>query len=157
MNTPQKDDNAPNFTLPCDDGENVTLSDLRGFQVVLYFYPKDDTSGCTVEALDFTAHMAQFEAANTRVFGISPDNVASHCKFKDKHALTVPLLADEEKTTLQAYGVWVEKSMYGRKYMGVERTTYLIDAQGKIAQIWRKVSVLSHAEAVLKAAQDLAV
>jgi len=156
MSTPQKNDNAPDFTLPCDDGENVTLSDLRGYNVVLYFYPKDDTSGCTVEALDFTALLPQFEAANTRVLGISPDNVASHCKFKNKHALTVPLLADEEKTTLQAYGVWVEKSMYGRKYMGVERTTYLIDAQGKIAQIWRKVSVPSHAEAVLQAAQDLA-
>jgi len=156
MSIPQKDDNAPDFTLPCDDGENVTLSDLHGSNVVLYFYPKDDTSGCTVEALDFTALLGQFEAANTRVFGISPDNVASHCKFKNKHALTVSLLADEEKTTLQAYGVWVEKSMYGKKYMGVERTTYLIDAQGKIAQIWRKVSVPSHAETVLKTVQDLA-
>jgi len=155
MSNLQKDDMAPDFTLPCDDGKNVTLSDLRGGNVVLYFYPKDDTSGCTVEAVDFTALLLQFEAENTRVFGISPDGVASHCKFKDKHALTVPLLADEEKTTLQAYGVWGEKSMYGRKYMGVERTTLLIDAQGKIAQIWRKVSVSGHAEAVLKAAQAL--
>jgi len=145
----QKGDIAPDFTLPADDGTQVTLSSLRGSYVVLYFYPKDDTSGCTVEALDFTALLPEFVAHGAQVFGLSPDGVDKHCKFKQKHALSVTLLADEEKTALQAYGVWAEKSMYGRKYMGVERSTFLIDAQGRIAEIWRNVKVTDHAKNVL--------
>lgn len=146
---------APDFDLPLDDGTRLTLSNLRGRKVVLFFYPKDDTSGCTTESLDFTRLKPAFDAAGTAVIGISPDSVKSHCKFRDKHNLAVPLAADEDKTTLQTYGVWVEKSMYGRKYMGVERTTVLIDKEGKIAQIWPKVSVTDHAAQVLKAAESL--
>jgi len=156
MSQLQESDTAPDFILPCDDGQNVTLSHLQGQIIILYFYPKDDTSGCTVEALDFTALLPQFETIGAKVFGVSPDGINAHCKFKNKHGLSVALLADEEKTTLEAYGVWVEKSMYGRKYMGVERSTFLIDAQGHIAQIWRKVSVPGHAQAVLEAAKSLA-
>ncbi|WP_182419365.1 thioredoxin-dependent thiol peroxidase [Bartonella sp. HY038] len=148
-------DKAPEFTLPDDNGDMVSLKELQGKPVVLYFYPKDDTSGCTTEALDFTALISQFRDIGVRVLGISPDSVKKHDKFKEKHQLAVELLADEEKTVLTAYGVWVEKSMYGRKYMGVERTTLLLDANGTIAEIWRKVKVTSHAEAVLKAAQAL--
>ncbi|UXN04549.1 thioredoxin-dependent thiol peroxidase [Bartonella sp. HY406] len=148
-------DKAPEFTLPDDNGDLVSLKELQGKPVVLYFYPKDDTSGCTTEALDFTALINQFRDIGVRVLGISPDSVKKHDKFKEKHQLAVELLADEEKTVLTAYGVWVEKSMYGRKYMGVERTTLLLDANGTIAEIWRKVKVTGHAEAVLKAAQAL--
>ncbi|UXN07591.1 thioredoxin-dependent thiol peroxidase [Bartonella sp. HY761] len=148
-------DKAPEFTLPDDNGDMVSLKELQGKPVVLYFYPKDDTSGCTTEALDFTALINQFRDIGVRVLGISPDSVKKHDKFKEKHQLAVELLADEEKTVLTAYGVWVEKSMYGRKYMGVERTTLLLDANGTIAEIWRKVKVTGHAEAVLKAAQAL--
>jgi len=155
MSALQKGDLAPDFTLPADDGRQVTLSSLRGQYVVLYFYPKDDTSGCTVEALDFTALLPQFAELETYVFGLSPDGVNKHCKFKQKHALAVTLLADEEKTTLQAYGTWVEKSMYGRKYMGVERSTFLIDGEGRIAEIWRKVQVSDHAQNVLTVLEKL--
>ncbi|MEL6373068.1 MAG: thioredoxin-dependent thiol peroxidase [Pseudomonadota bacterium] len=147
---------APNIKLPADDGTQVSLTKLKGQQVVVYFYPKDDTSGCTKEALAFTEHAAAFKAANTLVLGISPDSVAKHEKFKAKHGLDVLLLADEDKEAAEAYGVWVEKSMYGKKYMGVERSTFLIDAKGKVAQSWRKVKVPGHAEAVLEAAQALA-
>lgn len=140
---------APDFTLPADDGSTVTLSALQGKNVVVYFYPKADTSGCTIEAKDFTDRAAQFEAANTIVLGISPDEIKALCKFRDKYSLGVRLLADTEKKVLETYGVWVEKSMYGRKYMGVERTTILVDASGKIAKIWPKVSVTGHAEDVL--------
>jgi len=155
MSVLQKGDTAPDFILPADDGSQVILSALRGAYVVLYFYPKDDTSGCTVEALDFTALLPQFEAQDVRVFGLSPDGVDKHCKFKQKHALAVTLLADEEKTTLQAYGVWGEKSMYGRKYMGVERSTFLIDPEGRIAEIWRNVKVPDHAKNVLATLEGL--
>jgi len=151
----QKGDLAPDFTLPADDDRQITLSSLRGSYVVLYFYPKDDTSGCTVEALDFTALLPQFKVQGAYVFGLSPDGVDKHCKFKQKHALGVTLLADEEKTVLQAYGVWGEKSMYGRKYMGVERSTFLIDPEGKIAEIWRNVKVPDHAKNVLAALEKL--
>lgn len=146
-------DVAPHFSLPADDGSMVSLSDFKGSKVVLYFYPKDDTSGCTVEAKDFTCLMPEFTKANTTVIGISPDSVKSHSKFKTKHELGVKLLADEEKSTLQAFGVWTEKSMYGRKYMGVERSTFLIGPDGKILQAWHKVSVPEHAQTVLKAIQ----
>jgi len=146
---------APDFDLPRDGGGTLKLSDLTGKKVVLYFYPKDDTSGCTAEAIDFSALKPEFEKAGTVVVGISPDSVKSHDKFKSKHGLSVELAADEERKTLEAYGVWVEKSMYGRKYMGVERSTFLIGADGKIASAWRKVKVPGHAKAVLEAAQSL--
>jgi peroxiredoxin Q/BCP len=147
---------APDFELPAAGGGTIRLSDLRGRIVVLYFYPKDDTSGCTAEAIDFTRLKPQFEAAGATVIGMSPDPVKRHDKFRSKHELTIDLVADEDKANLQAWGVWVEKSMYGRKYMGVERTTALVGTDGRIAEIWRKVSVPGHAEAVLKAVQALA-
>lgn len=142
---------APNIKLPDADGEIVDLSKLKGTTVVVYFYPKDDTSGCTKEAIDFTAHMEDFDAAGAVVLGISPDSENSHKKFADKHALTVRLLADTEKKAVEDYGVWVEKSMYGKKYMGVERATFLIDKSGKVAKIWRKVKVPGHVAEVLAA------
>lgn len=146
---------APDFDLPADDGTHVKLSRLKGRPVVLYFYPKDDTSGCTREAKDFTDLAAEFEKAGAAVYGLSPDSVASHTKFRCKHDLAVRLLADEDKSVAIAFGVWTEKSMYGRKYMGVERSTFLIDAKGKIARAWHKVSVPGHAEDVLAAVKDL--
>ncbi|THF52214.1 thioredoxin-dependent thiol peroxidase [Allorhizobium terrae] len=146
---------APDFMLPRDGGGTVALSSFRGKPVVVYFYPKDNTSGCTVEATAFTALADAFEKANAVVIGISPDSVKSHDKFVAKHNLSIILGSDEEKTTLEAYQVWKEKSMYGKTYMGVERTTYLIDRDGKIAAIWPKVKVPGHAEAVLKAVEEL--
>ncbi len=148
-------DKAPDFTLPRNGGGEINLASLQGKAVVLYFYPKDDTSGCTVQALDFSAMGADFEAANAVVIGISPDSVKSHDKFAAKHALTVMLASDEEKTVLETYGVWKEKSMYGKKYMGVERTTYLIAPDGKIAKIWNKVKPAGHAQIVLEAIRAL--
>lgn len=148
-------DKAPAFKLPAGDGETVTLASLKGKKVVLYFYPKDDTSGCTKEAIAFSGLKKKFEAAGAVVIGVSPDSPASHVKFARKHDLKVMLLADEDKAMLEAYGVWAEKSMYGRKYMGVERTTYLIDNKGKIARVWKKVKVDGHAEEVLAAVQTL--
>ncbi|MEM7749307.1 MAG: thioredoxin-dependent thiol peroxidase [Pseudomonadota bacterium] len=146
---------APAFKLPGDAGDTIQLKDFKGKTLVLFFYPKDDTSGCTKEAIAFTELKDKFNAAGAEIVGMSPDSVDRHVKFKNKHDLTVALAADEEKTVLEKYGVWVEKSMYGRKYMGVERTTFLIDGNGKIAHIWRKVKVPGHAEAVLDAVQDL--
>jgi len=148
-------ENAPDFRLPRNGGGDVALSDLKGKKVVLYFYPKDDTSGCTAEGIDFSALGSQFEDADTIVIGISPDSVKSHDKFAAKHKLTVMLAADEDKTALEAYGVWKEKSMYGKKYMGVERTTFLISPDGKVAKIWNKVKVAGHAQDVLEAAKAL--
>ena len=141
---------APDFGLPRDGGETVTLSQFSGSRLVLFFYPKDDTSGCTAEAIAFTDHLAAFAKAGVSVLGMSPDSVRKHDRFIAKHDLKVMLASDEEKTTLEAYGVWVEKSMYGRKYMGVERSTFLIDADGKIEKVWRKVKVPGHVEDVLK-------
>jgi peroxiredoxin Q/BCP len=141
--------------LAVGEAKHVSLKDYKGRKLVLYFYPKDDTSGCTAEALAFHALKAQFETAGTSVLGVSPDPLKSHVRFKAKHALDLELAADEARETLNAYGVWVEKSMYGRKYMGVERATFLIGADGKIAQVWRKVKVPKHADEVLKAAQAL--
>jgi peroxiredoxin Q/BCP len=146
---------APDFDLPSDSGNNIKLSKLKGRPVVVYFYPKDDTSGCTQQAKDFSCLTEDFAKAGIEVIGISPDSAASHAKFRKKHELSVQLAADEEKATATAYGVWVEKSMYGRKYMGVERSTFLIDAKGKVAKSWRKVKVPGHAEEVLKAAKAL--
>ncbi|WP_406604345.1 peroxiredoxin [Bartonella gliris] len=143
---------APDFTLPRDGGGKLCLSDLQGKPIVLYFYPKDDTSGCTSEAVDFTRLKTKFEEIGVVIIGISPDKIEKHDKFKMKHGIDIILVSDEEKTTLQAYGVWVEKSMYGRKYMGVERSTFLIDSTGTIVEEWRKVSVAGHAENVLVAA-----
>ena len=146
---------APDFALPDHDGNTVRLDDFAGRSLVLYFYPKDDTSGCTEEAIEFSALADDFAAAGAAVLGVSPDTVKSHVKFRDKHALAIPLASDEEKRMLEAYGVWVEKSMYGRKYMGVERTTMLVDKAGRIARIWPKVKVKDHATAVLAAAKAL--
>ncbi|MRG57365.1 redoxin domain-containing protein [Phyllobacterium sp. SYP-B3895] len=146
---------APDFTLPRDGGGDITLSALRGKPVVLYFYPKDDTSGCTQEAIEFSGLKPQFEALGATVIGMSPDAVKKHDKFKTKHDLKVDLVADEDRKIIEAYGLWVEKSMYGRKYMGVERTTFLIDASGKIARVWNKVKVPGHAAEVLEATRAL--
>jgi peroxiredoxin Q/BCP len=146
-------DPAPEFDLSADGGGKVSLAALKGQQVVLYFYPKDDTSGCTGEAKAFTETAAAFKAAGTIVVGVSKDSVASHDKFKAKYDLDLTLGADPEGATVEAYGVWVEKSMYGRKYMGIERATFLIGADGRIKQVWRKVKVPGHAEAVLAAAK----
>ncbi len=141
-------DIAPAISLSDANEQTVTLDQFKGKWVVLYFYPKDDTSGCTVEALDFTARLPQFQKLNAQVIGLSPDSCQSHRKFIGKHDLKVLLLSDTEQKTLGDYGVWQKKSMYGKEYMGVVRTTYLIDPRGKIAYIWPKVSVNGHADAV---------
>lgn len=146
---------APDFTLPTDGGGSLTLSSLRGRKVVLYAYPQDDTTSCTNEALSFDALRDDFAAAGTTVIGISPDSVKRHDKFKQKYDLKLTLVSDEERKAIEAYGLWVEKQMYGRHYMGVERSTFLIDASGKIARVWAKVRVKGHAEAVLAAARGL--
>ena len=146
---------APDFTLPRDGGEDVTLSGLRPAPVVLFFYPKGDTSGCTKEAIAFTGLAGEFEAAGAKVFGISKDTVAKHDKFRDKHELGIPLLSDAESDVCERYGVWKEKSMYGKKFMGIERTTVLIVGDGKVVQVWPKVKVPGHAEEVLEAVKAL--
>ena len=151
----QVGDSAPDFALPTDGGGEARLADFKGRAVVLYFYPKDDTSGCTAEAIAFSGLKTQFDAAAVAVVGVSPDSAASHDKFKKRHSLAVALAADPERAAIDAYGVWKEKSMYGRKYFGVERTTFLIDRNGRIARVWRKVKVPGHAEEVLAAAKAL--
>jgi peroxiredoxin Q/BCP len=147
---------APDFDLPGDGGRRIRLSAHRGKNVVLFFYPKDDTSGCTAEAIDFTALKPEFDKLGVELIGLSPDSAKKHDKFKAKHSLDVALAADEEKEVVGAYGVWVEKSMYGRKYMGVERTTILIGKDGRIARVWEKVKVPGHAQEVLEAARGIA-
>ena len=149
----EKGTKAPLFALEDQDGRTVALEDYLGKRVVLYFYPKDDTSGCTREAVDFSALVDDFGKAGAVVVGVSPDPVATHDRFKTKHDLAIGLASDKEKAVLQAYGVWKEKSMYGRKFMGVERSTFLIDGNGVIRRIWRKVKVAGHAEEVLQAAR----
>ncbi len=151
----QDGDKAPEIELPLDGGETLKLSRLKGKPVVVYFYPKDDTSGCTTEAKDFTRLAPEFRKAGVEVIGISPDGVEAHAKFRKKHGLAVKLAADTDKAAATAYGVWVEKSMYGRKYMGVERSTFLIYGKGRIAKSWRKVKVPGHAAEVLAAARAL--
>jgi peroxiredoxin Q/BCP len=148
-------DKAPSFAMATGGGENVKLSGLKGKPVVLYFYPKDDTSGCTLEAKDFSGLAPEFRKAGAEVIGVSPDSVESHQKFSKKYDLAVRLAADPDKAVASAYGVWVEKSMYGRKYMGVERSTFLIGGDGRIAKSWRKVKVPGHAEEVLAAVKAL--
>jgi len=152
-NTVKEGDRAPGFTLPSDDGTEVSLEDLRGRRVVLYFYPKDDTPGCTTEACEFRDAMPRFEETGAVVLGVSPDGVGSHRKFKEKHDLDFPLLADEEHEVAEAYGVWKEKSMFGRTFWGVERSTFLIGEDGHIEQVWRKVRPEGHAAAVAEAVE----
>jgi len=146
---------APDFTLPRDGGGSIRLSALRPGVVVLYFYPKDDTPGCTLEALDFTARAADFAAIGATAIGISKDSIKSHEKFVKKHGLGITLASDEAGTTCAAYGTWVEKTLYGRTSMGIERATFLIDGSGRIARVWRKVSLAGHVDEVLAAAQAL--
>ena len=146
---------APDFTLPQDGEDNVTLSKLAGSAVVLFFYPRDDTPGCTKESIGFSERLQEFADAGARVFGISKDSLKKHGKFSTKHNLTVPLLSDEHDGVCEAYGIWKEKNMYGKTYMGIERTTVLIDAAGNIARIWPKVKVAGHVEDVLEAVKSL--
>ena len=149
-------DKAPDVALTGSEGEEVRLGDFKGQKLVVYFYPKDDTSGCTREAQDFTALAEEFEAVGTWVIGVSKDSPKSHAKFRDKYELKVRLLTDADGSVCDAFGTWVEKSMYGRKYMGIDRATFLIDRDGVVKGVWRKVKVPGHAEAVLKAARELA-
>jgi peroxiredoxin Q/BCP len=152
--TPEQGAAAPDFALAGDIGP-ISLAGFAGKKLVLYFYPKDDTSGCTTEAKDFSALLPEFTAADTEIVGISRDSLAAHGKFRAKHGLTVGLGADPDGAVTEAYGVWVEKSMYGRKYMGIERATFLIGRDGRIAATWRKVKVAGHAAQVLGAAKAL--
>lgn len=152
---PDVTDTAPDFTLPRDGGSTVSLADLKGSPVILFFYPRDDTPGCTKESIGFSQLLSDFSSTGAQVFGVSKDSVQSHDKFVAKHELTTPLLSDEHGTVCEDYGVWKEKNMYGKKFMGIERSTFLIDADGKIAQVWRKVKVPGHVPDVLKAARAL--
>jgi thioredoxin-dependent peroxiredoxin len=146
---------APDFTLPRDGGSQVSLKDFSGRKVALYFYPKADTPGCTKEAIAFNALRKAFAEADTAILGISADSVKAQDKFRDKYSLTFPLVSDETHRMLEAYGVWGEKSMYGKTFMGIDRVTYLVDRQGKIAKVWPKVKVDGHAEEVLESAKSL--
>lgn len=152
---PEVGNKAPAFSALDSHGKKVKLGDFKGKPVVLYFYPKDDTPGCTVEAVAFQKHLEAFEKAGAAVVGVSPDDAASHCKFADKYNLGFTLLCDTEHEVAQAYGVWVEKSMYGKKYWGVQRATFLIDGSGKVARVWPKVKPEGHAEEVLEALKAL--
>ena len=145
---------APNFSMPTNGGGHVALKDFSGKHLVLYFYPKDDTPGCTKEAIAFTEHLAAFKKAGAVVVGVSKDTVAKHDKFAEKHDLKVILASDEDGSVCEAYGVWVEKNMYGRKYMGIQRATFLIDPKSKVKKVWPKVKVAGHAEDVLEAISD---
>jgi peroxiredoxin Q/BCP len=145
---------APSFKLPADNGETLSLKDFAGKKLVLYFYPKDDTSGCTAQACAFNDALPAFKKLKTAVLGVSKDPVTKHVKFRDKYGLSFPLLSDEEGGVLEKYGVWIEKSMYGRKYMGIERSTFIIDEAGKISHVWRKVKVPGHVDEVMKALKE---
>ena len=147
----ERGDLAPDFTLPAADGTQVTLSDLRGKKVVLYFYPKDDTPGCTTQACDLRDAFVAITGEGAVVLGVSPDPLRSHEKFRDKFQLNFPLLSDEDHEVAEAYGVWKEKSMYGRKFWGIERSTFILDEDGKILEVWRKVSPKGHADRVQEA------
>lgn len=146
---------APDFLLPADDGKRVSLSDQRGSPVVLYFYPRDDTPGCTKEACAFRDRQAELERLGVRLFGVSTDDVASHVKFRDKYQLNFPLLADHDHKVAERYGAWREKNMYGKKSWGVQRSTFLIDAEGIVRNVWKRVSVDGHGEQVLAALAEL--
>ncbi|MBX3522497.1 MAG: peroxiredoxin [Xanthobacteraceae bacterium] len=146
---------APGFTLPVDGGGSISLSALKGRKVVVYFYPKADTPGCTKESMDFSRLKPAFELAGATVIGVSADKVAAQDKFKAKHELTVPLASDPDREMIERYGVWVEKSMYGKTFMGIERATFLIDAKGMVRKVWHNVKVEGHAEEVLTAAKAL--
>jgi|TARA_B100001741_G_C16468171_1_gene558599 peroxiredoxin Q/BCP len=148
-------DNAINFKMPIDDENFVTLDSFPDNNIILYFYPKDDTPGCTREAIDFTSHINAFNECKTKIIGVSADSISKHKKFIEKHKLEVILASDEDKKVCEDYGVWIEKSMYGKKFMGIERATILIDKNRKIRKIWRKVSVTGHVEEVLEAAQNI--
>ncbi len=152
---PEEGQPAPDFDLPTDNAGRVSLAALKGRPFVLYFYPKDDTPGCTQEAMDFAAAYEDFEATGAEVIGVSRDSVASHDRFRIKCALPFPLAADESGAATEAYGAWVEKTMYGRKSMGTERCTFLIDAEGKVRRVWRRVKVAGHVGEVLQAARQL--
>ena len=156
VNDPVAGEPAPAFSAPRDGGGTVSLADFAGKKVVLYFYPKDDTPGCTKEGIAFSEMVGAFEAADTVILGVSRDPVKKHDKFRDKHDLKVALISDEAGSITEDYGVWVEKAMYGKKYMGIERATFLIGKDGNIAEVWRKVKVNGHVEAVLAAAKALA-
>lgn len=144
----KKGDPAPDFALPADDGSMVRLGDLKGSKVILYFYPKDNTSGCTIQACELRDALPRIDERGAVVLGVSPDPVSSHVKFKKKYQLNFPLLSDEDHSTAEAYGVWKEKSMYGRKYWGIERSTFIVDEEGVILDAWRKVKAKGHAEKV---------
>jgi len=146
---------APVFTLTADNGSKVKLADLKGSPVVLYFYPKDDTPGCTREACAFRDRQSDLAQLGARVFGVSPDPVESHVKFRDKHGLNFPLLADPTHAVAEKYGAWREKNMYGKKSMGIQRSTFLIDAEGKVAKVWKRVSVDGHDQQVIDALKEL--
>jgi peroxiredoxin Q/BCP len=148
-------DMAPDFSLPRDGGGTLNLADFKGKALVLFFYPKDDTSGCTKESIGFSEALQDFSAAGAAVVGVSKDSVKSHDKFVKKHDLSVPLLSDEESTMCEDYGVWAEKSMYGKSYMGIERSTFLIDGEGRIVRVWRKVKVPGHVDEVLAAVKAM--
>lgn len=155
MTQPAIGDKAPAISLPRDGGDIVNLSDFAGRKVVLYFYPKDDTPGCTKEAIGFTERVNEFAALDTTILGVSKDSVKKHDRFIAKHALGIALLSDENGDLCERYGTWVEKTMYGKTYMGIERATFLIDTDGRIARIWRKVRVPGHVDAVLDAVRAL--
>jgi peroxiredoxin Q/BCP len=146
---------APDFTLPTDSGSKIKLKELRGKPVVLYFYPKDDTSGCTAEACGFRDNAAAFKKLKAQVIGVSKDSVASHDKFKKKYDLNFPLVSDGDGKICEKYGTWVQKSLYGRKYMGIERATFLIDKDGTVAKVWHKVKVAGHVDEVADALRQL--
>ncbi|MEM6811042.1 MAG: thioredoxin-dependent thiol peroxidase [Pseudomonadota bacterium] len=147
-------DKAPQFTLPTDGEGQVSLKDYKGEKLVIYFYPKDDTPGCTKESCSFNDHLKQFEKIGANIIGISKCSVKKHDKFKEKYGLNFPLASDEESDVCEKFGVWVEKSMYGKKYMGIERSTFIIDEKGKIEHMWRKVKVPGHVEEVLSALSE---
>ncbi len=154
-NRPEKGDKAPNVTIPVSDEETVNLSKPSGKAHVIYFYPRDNTPGCTTESIDFSSLKPDFEALGIQIIGVSKDSLKSHANFKSKKDLTVLLASDEDGDACEKFGVWVEKNMYGKKYMGIERSTFLVMADGSISELWRKVKVKGHAQAVLDAAQEI--
>lgn len=156
MNRVDVGDRAPDFSLLDDEGNTVRLSDLRGHRVVLFMYPKDNTPGCTMEACSFRDNFARIQATGAKVFGLSPDSMASHAKFRRRHGLPYPLLVDEGAEVAKAYGAWIEKNMFGRKFWGIERSTFIIDEEGILRKVFRKVRVKGHVDEVLKALASLA-